>query len=190
MPPAAIGPNGFLLLRPDKPDDRTHLKAKVIAAQFGGIKPADLAIEIQRIRGFQPVAKQPREQVEIHRLIGNRKDRTVVIGTDANAVAALAAGAVRVEAGVEGAVDDQHRAGLGGIDGLEVAGEIGGAFGDPGLARFEPEDAVRFQVEIARAVIGIDAGAVAAAVTVEADGAAVFVLGRRQDDSSPPVVAS
>jgi hypothetical protein len=39
------------------------------------IQPRDVAIEIQRVGKPQLVPEEPRESVEIHRLVRDRKDR-------------------------------------------------------------------------------------------------------------------
>ena len=71
---------------------------------------------------------------------------------------------------MELAIDDQHRAGLRRVEGLDAGRREGFALHDPGFARAKIEDAVRQQMEIAPSLVCVDSLHFATVFDEEADG--------------------
>src|ERR1700679_3688561 len=97
--------------RPHHADNRSERLEFVAAIEFRRIERRHGAIEEERVLAAKPVAKEPRERVEGHRVVGDGEaDCASLAG--AYAVANLLRGAIRPNFRMHLSVDDQHWPGL------------------------------------------------------------------------------
>src|SRR6202042_3184525 len=92
-------------------DNRPERLRFVVAAEFRRIERRHRAIEEEGVLAAKPIAKEPCERVEGHRIVGDGEiDRAPL--ACANAVTDLLRGAIWPDLRVHFAVDDQHWSGL------------------------------------------------------------------------------
>jgi hypothetical protein len=138
------------------PNHRTEGGSLVVPAETADEQTRHTAIEVQGVRTFQPIAEQQRELVERYRLVADRKHDLVCID-DANAVADVVRGALRIEPRVDGAGAHQHWPGLRCENDRILHRAVPGAFHDPGADRRQHEHPVRFHIKISEAGRQVDA---------------------------------
>src|SRR5436190_16096819 len=141
----------------------------------GGVpQGTDRSVEIERIAAMQPVADESRHRSERDFALAN-DELWLSVRTDRNAVAHVSRTSVLIEPGMHLAIDQQHRARLGGKcnfwRGLEAVG-----WKDFRLTvSSHEEDAVWKQMEIAAARAAVDRMKLAPVLDHQADRRALLV---------------
>ena len=154
-------------------DNRSDRLRFVVATEFRRIERRHRAVEEERVLTAEAVAKQPRERVEGHGLVGDGEaDRASLARADA--VADLLRGSVRPDLRMHLAVDDQHRPGLRRVARGRRAGEIAAGLGHARDAIADPEHAIRLHVKIRRAAARVGLMQLAPVLDVKADGRLVL----------------
>ena len=119
--------------------------------QVRRIQARHRAVEEQRIGAVEPVAEQPREGIERHRLLGDGEDRPMAPSRTPTPLRILSRCPGRLDLRMDAPVDDQHRPGLGGVARGRRALRIARRLHDARAAVADIEHAVRLQMEIGRA---------------------------------------
>src|SRR3984885_14173840 len=92
--------------RPHHADNRSERLEFVAAIEFRRIERRHGAIEEERVLAAKPVAKEPRERVEGHRLVGDGEAECASLA-GAHAVADLLRGSIWPDFGMHLSIDNQ-----------------------------------------------------------------------------------
>ena len=152
-------------------EDPAKVAIEGFPGQFRDIKFRNGAIQVQGVGTAELVPEQGGEVVKVDAVAGDGKANGA-ISVDPDAVSDEFVRGALGERGVELAVNDKHRSGLGGNFGAQVVEGFG--FDDAGAFVAEEEDAIGFHVKIAATVFEVEAFELCAVFDVESTGGEVF----------------